>query len=182
MLLYKSFSDVQLFILIQQGDHSAYTEIYARYSRLLYVHAYQKLGDRDLSMDFVQDLFTNFWIKRDEIIIRSSLAAYLYTAIRNRILNHFAFTNMSTGYVSHALQSAPVSAELTDHLIREKQFMSLIDREIAALPGKMRKIFEMSRKEHLSHKEIAEELGISENTVRKQIQNSIRILRPRLDI
>lgn len=182
MLSYISLSDVELFTLTQKDDHRAYSEIYNRYSRLLYSHAYKKLGDRELSMDFVQDLFTNFWIKRAELNIKSSLAAYLFTAVRNRILDHFAFSNMSSGYIVHIQQSSPLSADLTDHRIREKQLMALIEIEVAALPDKMRKIFEMSRKEHMSHKEIAQELGISEQTVRKQIQNSIRILRPKLRI
>jgi len=48
------------------------------------------------------------------------------------------------------------------------------------LPPKMREIFELSRKEYLSHKEIAEKLGISEQTVSKQVSNALKILRTKL--
>jgi RNA polymerase sigma-70 factor (ECF subfamily) len=41
----------------------------------------------------------------------------------------------------------------------------------------MRLIFEMSRNSHLTHKEIADELGISPQTVRTQVRNALRILR-----
>ncbi|MFD0749217.1 sigma-70 family RNA polymerase sigma factor [Mucilaginibacter calamicampi] len=69
-----------------------------------------------------------------------------------------------------------------DHLIREKQLRAHIEQEIQALPPKMRRIFEMSRKEQLSHREIAEALSVSENNVSKQVNNALRILRTKLNL
>jgi len=71
---------------------------------------------------------------------------------------------------------------VTDHLIRERILMEIIEEGIAEMPQRMREVFEMSRKQHLSHKEIAEQLNISEDTVRKHIQNGLKILRPKLEI
>jgi RNA polymerase sigma-70 factor (family 1) len=175
-------ADVELFARLQQDDHAAYTEIYGKYSRLLFTHAYKKVGDRELSRDLVQDLFTALWVKRQEIIIKTVPSAYLYTALRNRILDHIAHQNVSLGYAAYLENYTLGTNDLTDHLIRHKQLMQLIEQEIAALPEKMRQVFELSRKEHLSHKEIAVELGISEQTVRKQIQNALKIMRPRLGV
>ncbi len=58
--------------------------------------------------------------------------------------------------------------------------MAIIEKEIGALPPKMREVFELSRKENLSHKEIAEKLNLSEKTVKKQVNNSLKILRSKL--
>ncbi|MNI91450.1 RNA polymerase sigma factor [compost metagenome] len=58
--------------------------------------------------------------------------------------------------------------------------MLLITSEIAKLPAKMREVFELSRLEDLSHREIAERLNISESTVKKQVQNALKILKARL--
>ncbi|CAH0266663.1 ECF RNA polymerase sigma factor SigL [Pedobacter sp. Bi27] len=175
-------ADVELFARLQQDDHAAYTEIYGKYSRLLFTHAYKKVGDRELSRDLVQDLFTTLWVKRQEIIIKTVPSAYLYTALRNRILDHIAHQNVSLGYAAYLENYTQGTNDLTDHLIRHKQLMQFIEQEIAALPEKMRQVFELSRKEHLSHKEIAVELGISEQTVRKQIQNALKIMRPKLSV
>jgi RNA polymerase sigma-70 factor (ECF subfamily) len=65
-------------------------------------------------------------------------------------------------------------------LVREKQLAAIIEREIAALPPKMREVFVLSRKEYLTHKEIAELLGISEQTVSKHVTNALKILRVKL--
>lgn len=182
MQLYSDLPDVELFDLVQENDHCAYTEVYNRYSRLLYTHAYKKLGDRELARDLVQDLFTTLWIKREEIFIQSVLSTYLYTALRNKILDYHAHQTVATGYLSYLENYSFAKNDLTDHLVRQKQLASLIEQEIAALPDKMRHIFELSRKQHLSHKEIAAELDISEQTVRKQIQNALKIMRPKLGI
>ena len=57
----------------------------------------------------------------------------------------------------------------------------IIETEIAALPSRTREIFELSRKENLSHKEIAAQLGISEQTVKKQVQNALKVIKPKLN-
>ena len=69
---------------------------------------------------------------------------------------------------------------VTDHRIREKQLTELINKGIADLPDKMREIFELSRKNSLSHKQIAAQLNLSEQTVKKQVNNALRILRTKL--
>ncbi|MNY40258.1 RNA polymerase sigma factor [compost metagenome] len=66
--------------------------------------------------------------------------------------------------------------------IDEKELAAAIETEIQNLPEKMRVIFEYSRKAYLSHREIAEQLGISDKTVKKQVANAIRILRLKLSI
>jgi len=50
------------------------------------------------------------------------------------------------------------------------------------LPPKMREVFELSRKEHLNHREIAWKLEISEQTVSKQITNALRILKLKIGV
>ena len=59
---------------------------------------------------------------------------------------------------------------------------TIIEKEIAELPAKMREVFELSRKQHFSHKQIAEKLEISEQTVSKHVANALRILRVRLGV
>jgi RNA polymerase sigma-70 factor (ECF subfamily) len=58
----------------------------------------------------------------------------------------------------------------------------LIEKEIAALPPKMREVFELSRKANLNYREISEKLNISDNTVKKQMSNALKILRSRLGV
>lgn len=177
MTKYSDLDDHDLVTLLRNGNRDAFTEIYQRYFKVLFAHAYKKMQNDDAARDLIQELFTNLWVKREILTFHSSLVAYLYTAIRNHVLDHYAHENVKSRYVSSLQQFIEVETAETDHRIREKELLEAIQKEIQALPGKMREIFELSRKEHLSHKEIAEKLNISEQTVSKQITNALKLLR-----
>lgn len=179
--LYKSYSDVELTGLLKSGDLGAFTEIHERYYALLYSHAYKRLPDREEVKDILQELFVNIWNNREAIDLKTGLAAYLSTAVRNRILNTYRHEKIRADYISSFQtfldgKNQPVA----DEMLRVKELVAIINAEVAGMPPQMRRIFEMSRKENLSHQQIAEELNISLLTVRKQVQNSLKILRAKL--
>lgn len=177
---FKHLSDSELRTLLKEGNQSAYTEIYQRYHYLMFVFSFKKLRDEDLAKDFVQDLFLNLWNRKEGLQDDGKLSAYLYTALRNKMLDYFAHQKTYNKYLEFLTNYHLVKEEKTDHLIREKELASYIEKEIQALPKKMRLIFELSRKEHLNRKEIAKELDTSEHNVAKQITNALRILRIKL--
>lgn len=179
---YTSLSDPELIDLLKAGDKLAYTHIYDRYNWLLHTHAYKKLNDREEAKDVVQGVFMTLWAKRENIELTSNLAGYLYTAIRNQILNLIAHKQVQSKYIDSIADFAEVGTVQADFQVRERELQSIIEREIALLPPKMREIFLMSRKANLTHREIALDLNLSEHTVRTQIRNALRILRVRLGI
>jgi len=183
MVAYSNLSDTNLLQLLKESDHSAYTEIYNRYFYLLYVHAYKKLRNEEQVKDLIQDLFATLWFKREFGLPDSNLAGYLYTAVRNKIFDLFAHQLVESKYIDSLKDYLDnYSSAPTDHLVRENQLKAYIEQSIQALPPKMKRIFEMSRKENLSHKDIAAKLGTSENNVATQITTALRILRTKLGI
>lgn len=181
MPVYHSLSDQQLSDLLRSGDKAAYTEVYERYFSLLYVHAIRKLGNEDDAKDLVQELFTALWYKHAELE-QANLAAYLFTSVRNRVLDIYSRQKVASKYIASFQDYLSTASDVAEHLVREKQLTALIEKEIQALPAKMREIFELSRKANLSHKEIAELLQISEQTVAKQVSNALKTLRVKLGI
>jgi len=182
MTAYSKLTDPELTNLLKLGDHLAYTEIYNRYKFILHAHAVNKLRDREDARDIIQEVFTYLWSKREIIQFSGSLSGYLYGAIRHAILNKITRKQVQDKYF-YSLKSFAIKGDVvTDHLIRESQLKDYIEKEIALLPTKMREVFELSRKEYLSHKEIAWKLEISEQTVSKQITNALRILKVKLGI
>jgi RNA polymerase sigma-70 factor (family 1) len=181
---YKNLSDAKLIDLLNESDHTAFTEIYRRYAYPTFIHAHKKLQDEDQAKDVVQDLFTSLWHKRNTYKIDgNTLGSYLYIAMRNRIFDFFARQKVESKYINSLNNYIAASNTASpDHLIREKELKSYIDKEIQALTPKMRIIFELSRKEQLSNREIAEKLNTSENNVSKQVNNALRILKTKLGI
>lgn len=182
MSSYSSFTDLELTNLLKSGDRTAFLEIYNRFQGLLYVYACKIIKDEEDAEDIVQEVFLYLWDKRSTIILKSSISSYLYSAVRFKFFNLLDRKKIRTDYKTSFQHFLDQGEYVTDNYIREKEFSQLIEKEIAALPDKMREIFELSRKHHLSRKEIAEQLNLSEKTVKNQINNALKILRGKLGI
>lgn len=176
----KQHTDTELFDLIKEGNAIAFAEIYDRYWALLYRHAYRLIKDQDLAQDVVQEVFVNLWDKINTIDLQFSISSYLYTAVRNKVLNLIQRDKVKNNYIESFANFVASSEAITDHRLRERLLKEKIEKEVAALPSKMRQVFEMSRIQNMSHKQIAEELNLSDKTVKKQMSNAIKILRLKL--
>jgi len=179
---YNLLTDNELLALLNKGDERAFSVIYERYWPLLLRHAKRMLSDDEDVRDVLQEVFSKLWNQAFDLEINTALASYLYALTRNRILNVIAHQKVRINHIdslSSFMENEQVS---TDYLVRERQLSLLIEKEIALLPEKMRVIFDLSRNKHLSYKEIAQKLSISENTVKKQINNALKILRLKLGL
>jgi len=179
---YSDCTDDELIALMKADSQEAYTVIYDRYKALLFRHAYKKTGNADEAQDVLQDVFLALWNKRELVAEDHNLSGYLYTAIRNKILNLFAQKQVRSKYEASLLSFSVGGNVVTDYLIRERQLTEIINQEISAMPKKMREIFLLSRREHLKNKEIAELLNISEHTVATQLKRALKLLRMRLGL
>lgn len=176
------YSDQELVDLLKSGDKSAFTELFLRYNRLLVVQAHKLLNDSDEARDLVQEIFTTIWDNRENLTVKTNFAGFLYTTVRNKIFDMMLHKKVESKYVQSIQEYIAKGEDQTDHLLRTKELQAIIEKEISYLPPKMREVFELSRKQHLSHKQIAEQLDITEKTVKNQITNALRILKTRLGI
>lgn len=172
--------DKELILLLKEGDQAAFTEIYNRYWASMYAHVYKMLRNREETKDLLQDLFSSLWLKAADINEQTKLSGYLYLSARNRVFNLIQHHKVKNDYLSSVVKFLSEAGTETMERLDEKDLINAIESEIQNLPPKMREIFELSRKANLTHKEIAEQLNISDQTVRKQIQNALRILRPKV--
>ncbi|ACT92867.1 RNA polymerase sigma factor [Dyadobacter fermentans] len=172
-------SDRQLLEMFQEGSVAAFEEIHRRYFRRLYAHAFKMLGNAEDAQDVVQEVFISLWAKGAGVRLHTGLAGYLFTSVRNRVLN---LIEQKTVYQHHIdglaafLRENPAPAGDPD----EEILFSLLEAEIENLPRKMKEVFELRRKGEMSYAEIADQLALSDHTVKKQISNAIKILRDRL--
>lgn len=176
-------TDIELASFMKRGSSEAFEEIFRRYNRLLYTHAYNKLRDREEAKDIVQEVFANLWSKSQQYeLSTTNLSGYLYASVKNRIFDILSKKRSASNYLL-SLQDYIDQHDLqTDYRVREQQLQGIIEKAIDSLPPRMKLVFELSRKEHLSHKEIAQQLNISDQTVTDQIKKALKILRTKLGI
>lgn len=182
MSAYNTLSDFDLLAFLKKGDRNAYEEIYYRYWGVMFRHARKMLRSDEEAKDLIQDVFSVFWTDGPTLNLKSTLSAYLYSVMRYKVFNLIDRQKVKTDYLSSLEIFIERNEYSSDYRVREKQMASLIEKEVAALPEKMREVFQLSRKANMSYKEIAEKLDISDNTVKKQINNALKILRSRLGV
>lgn len=181
-MLYNELSDEELAELLKKGDQKAFTVIFDRFYGLLFVHASKLLRDQDGAKDVVQELFEKLWNQRETISFEHSLSGYLYSSVRNRIINRISHFAVEHKYISSLKSFMEHDNYFADYRVREREMRKMIEREISALPVKMKEVFELSRRDYLSYKQIAVKLQISEQTVRMHVKKALRILKPKLGL
>lgn len=177
---YKELSDVELVDLLRASDHRAFNEILKRYSILLINFAHRRVADLPLAEDIVSDVWADLWDQRLELVIYKGFEPFIFTSVRNRILDHIKHNKVSQRYIDHFQNYLDNESYKTDYLVRHNDMQMLIEREIAALPENMRKVFELNRKLDMTRKEIADYLKMPENSVKSNMQRALRMLKSQL--
>lgn len=177
---YSKYSDEDLLVFLKKDDHAAFAEIFNRYDALLFNFAYKKVRDKDEAKDILQEVFVRLWNNRSVLELKISLHSYLYRAVLNKTLNLFRHQGIRENHVLALQQMIEETAQESDYSIREKDIERLIELEVAALPPKMKEVFELRKKQFLTNKQIAEQMGISEQTVETHMKRALRVLRTRL--
>lgn len=179
---YRELTDGELAALLTQKDNAALNELYNRYWGALFHHARRMLKDTEAAEDLVQDLFTYLAEHADHLNISSPVDAYLYRAVRNRVLKIFDKSSNQQKYISRMQAVASAGVFTTDEQLQEREMKRRIAEVVASFPPKMREAFEMSRELEMSRKEIATATGTSEETVKTQLSRAMKILRTKLSI
>lgn len=173
-----NFSEERSLILrLIEGDEDAFCELYATYKKRLIYFAMRFLKSREYAEDVFQDAFTVVWQSRRFINPDASFSSYLYTIMRNRILNQLRNAANEEKLKESIFSQALDYTEDTKREVMLNDLKSLISHALQQLTPRQREIFEMSREAQLSHKEIADKLGISINTVQEHISTSLKLIR-----
>lgn len=165
--------DARLWKKIKAGDETAFKQLFKKHYKNLTYRAYKVLADEHIAKDNVQEVFLDLWNKRDTKIINTSVHAYLSKAVTFKTIDYIRSRRFDFDK-EDAWEDASVEPYET---IEGKELAQIIHKAAQSLPERCRIIFLMSRFEDLSHKEIAEQLGISTKTVENQITTALKRMR-----
>lgn len=172
-LLYNN--EKQLLSSLSGGNAEALTIIYRKYWDRLFLSAYNVLRDKEACEDIVQEIFIQLWQKKEQLVIRTSLEAYLVSATRYQVF-HLIKKGSNRKELFENLEER-FSTDGADILLDVKETQKIIDCAVDNLPEKCKHIYKLSRENHLSYKQIAEQLHISPKTVENQLTIALKRLR-----
>ena len=165
-----------LLIRLKASDATAFADIYRMYSRQVHLFCCKSLSKEDAE-EIVQNVFTVVWEKRHEIDLQYSFSSYLFSIAKHQVYNAIrskvALKTFTEKYIEDT-EEAEIMPEYDNTVDMMKAKLKKI---IDDFPDRQREIFVMSRTFKLTYKEIAEKLGISENTVDTLMRRSLNILR-----
>ena len=167
----------ELVLRLIDGDEEAFCELYAAYKNHLLYFALKFVKSREFAEDIFQDAFTVVWQTRRFINPEASFSSYLYTIVRNRILNQLRDMANEDQLKEQILSQAIDSTNETNNHILLNDLKEIIARALEQLTPRQREVFKMSRELQMSHKEIAEALGVSVHTVQEHISLSLKFIR-----
>jgi RNA polymerase sigma-70 factor (ECF subfamily) len=169
---------------VSKGDKKGFEILFRTYYVRLCAYAAGFVVQNDLAEDIVTEVFLKLWEKRETLTISESVSSYLFQSVKNACINYLT-REKSRKYTVSENEVKLIDLKMTYQISDKYPLNDLIGREleekirmeIEKLPEQCREIFYLSRFEDLSHKEIAEKLGISENTVKVQIYRALIKLR-----
>jgi len=176
---YGKLSDLELIGLLRQDDQAAFTEIYNRYWKKLYTAAANKLTDFNEAEDIVQKIFITIWNRRTAIEIKSSLASYLAVSVKYHVFKSldrsFRQKHFSDKKAADAILE--ISDDSTQQWLEFQEIRKTLESLVAELPEKCRLVYQLSREQGYSQKQIATELDISEKTVEAHMSRALKTLK-----
>jgi RNA polymerase sigma-70 factor (ECF subfamily) len=174
----------EIFKSIKKGNKTAFEMLFQTHYQRMCAYAVSFVSQDDLAEDIVAEIFIRLWEKRESVDITVSVSSYLFQSVKNSCINYLNREKSRKNTISeneinllNLKITYPISDKypLSDLIGRELE--EKIKTEVEKLPERCREIFCLSRFENLSHKEVAEKLQISENTVKVQIYRALTKLR-----
>lgn len=154
--------------------------IFNEYHDRLLFFCVQMTGDMDKAQDIVQEAFVRYWDARDTVSPDlKAIKNYLYSSVRNLTLNMIRHEKVVSSFVERQEEGEPLDRSVMETIITA-EMLSEIHNAIEGLPEKYRTLSWMAFVEGKKNTEIAEELDLSINTLKKQKQKAVELLKLKL--
>lgn len=176
---YSSYSDQELWNLLRADDELALDHIFKKHYSSITITAYRMIQDKQMAEDLGQEVFYDLWRKRKQLVVQTSLSAYLRKIVSNKTLNYIRDQKIKFG------EEEPINLLETSRInpqegLEEGELNKRIQQAIQSLPDRCRIVFILSRFQDQSYAEIAKNLDISTKTVENQISKALKIIKEKL--
>jgi len=159
------------------GSKKAFEEIFYRYHQRIYNFCLRLLSSHDDAEEIVQNVFVALWEQKSQIDVSKPVLSYLFSIARYMVYSELRKLVYRKAVYEEIVLNETVFKETTKDDVLFNELRDVIQQLVNRLPQRQKEIFGLSRFSGLSYKEIAQKLGITENTVDTQIRRSLAYLR-----
>lgn len=170
-------NDTDLGIKVRAGNQKAFREIYDRYHIQMYYIAKKYLKSSDLAEDAVQDIFIKLWEKREKIDKTKSLKGFLFTMLRNHVLNMIRDKKKDIVSMADLNEEQLPKQNTTEDEIVYNEYHDILIEGLKELSDRKREVFELRTLKGHSNSEVAKLLNINIRTVKTHFYNSSKFIK-----
>ncbi|MEG1699939.1 MAG: RNA polymerase sigma-70 factor [Alistipes sp.] len=163
---------------LRSGDEACFDMLYRRYYKALCTYA-TRFVDAGRAEELVQDTMMWMWENRTTLIPEMSLKSLLFTIVKNKSLNSISHNTIKSRVLQQLAEHYEVEFDDPD-LYLENELITRFTEVLRKMPPDFQQTFRMHRLEGMSHKEIAEQLHVSPQTVNYRIGQTVKLLRDEL--
>ncbi|MDR6193316.1 RNA polymerase sigma-70 factor [Siphonobacter sp. SORGH_AS_0500] len=174
-------TDFTLVTRVSNGDERAFRILFHRYRNKLFRFSLRYVKSTAAAEDILQDTFLKIWEQRQSLQPELNFEAYLFRISRNQIFNEFKKSAYHAAFEQFVSQNA-AEHQQTESEVVSNDYQEILQSALERLPPQRRQIFQLSRMEGLSHEEIAQQLNISKNTIKVQINKALKSIRQSLEM
>lgn len=162
---------------LQKGDSDAFLELYNHYHPALYHYVLRFVKSPAIAEDVLQDVFLKIWEIRSRIDPELSFKAYLYRICRNSVFKLLKKIAVDEELRLQVMQQFTQSVADADLKILWQQYEEILHAAINNLSPQRQRVFRLCREEGKSYEQVANELGISRNTVKEHMVLAMKQIR-----
>ena len=170
-----------LLLRTSRGDEGAFRVLYDQNKKAVYFLARKLLKSEKEAKDVLQEIFLRLWLKRAKLAEVEHFPAYLNTLARNYIYNRLRVKAIQEVYLPEMNEEEEKhSGQTPFESLSLRQLEQVLHDAVQELSPQQKKVFELSRVEGYKHDEIAEQLSISKETVKKHVMEALRSIKSKL--
>lgn len=154
----------------------AFRQLFDLYHAFIYSFAYKMTASEQIAKDIVQEVMVKVWINRHTLTEIENLAAYINRITRNLILNGLK-RRAHESLLLREMIPANLARNSTEETTLHRELEHLLHKALTQLPPQQQRVYRMSRIEGLRHEEIASQLNISRETVKKHMMAALRAMK-----
>ncbi len=159
------------------GDESAFAFVYNLYAQKVYRLAFKFLKNQAHSEEIVQETFIKLWLTKGQLDPSGNIWLYLFVIAKRLSINSLREKNQSINIFQKLVEQTSEIQNFTEENILAHDLEDFAERVLKKLPKQQHQVFILSRKDGLTHKEIAEKLQISPNTVKNHMVAALKFLK-----
>jgi RNA polymerase sigma-70 factor (family 1) len=160
---------------LKDGNELYFKKVFDQYHQKLYFFILYKTKSEYIAEEVVQLAFTKLWQSRQTLQEEYTISTQLFRMATTILIDYWRkYSNKEAVTARLDLVNIERGVDSTNEKVSGAELQKRISKAVNDLPPVRKQVFEMSREQGMSHREIAATLSVSSKTVEAHIYQALK--------